>query len=189
MHLFKQQAVRDVAEVTSRIPIIDFGAYFAGEPGALAPLARHVRDACENIGFFYMAGHGVPREIVERTFAASRRFHALPLENNALKQPAEALDIADIRNSLKALMWRAAGVRRSGDMLRDAREQVEQWQRYVLVRQFDDVDGWELQNMLTISGVVIDAAVEREESRGTHQRIDHPQTVPGWNRHVSARRA
>jgi L-aspartate oxidase len=86
-------------------------------------------------------------------------------------------------------MWRAAGVRRSGEMLGDAREQVDQWQRYVLVRQFDDIDGWELQNMLTISGVVIDAALEREESRGTHQRIDFPQTLEDWNRHLAFRRA
>ena len=32
------------------------------------------------IGFFYALNHGVPEELVERAFAASRRFHALPLE-------------------------------------------------------------------------------------------------------------
>ena len=43
-------------------------------------LAEDVRYACENIGFFYALNHGVPQEIIDRGFAASRRFHALPLE-------------------------------------------------------------------------------------------------------------
>ena len=60
--------------------MIDYGPYFAGEPGALERLAEQVRYACENIGFLYVLNHGVPQEIIDRGFAASRRFHALPLE-------------------------------------------------------------------------------------------------------------
>ncbi len=80
MHLFKQHAVRDFAEAAAKIPVIDFGAAFAGEPGALARVALEVKDACENVGFFYALNHGVPQELIDRGFAASRRFHALPLE-------------------------------------------------------------------------------------------------------------
>ena len=36
--------------------------------------------ACENVGFFYALNHGVSDDTIERAFAASRRFHALPLE-------------------------------------------------------------------------------------------------------------
>jgi isopenicillin N synthase-like dioxygenase len=39
-----------------------------------------VRHASETVGFFYLAGHGVPDEVVDAAFAASREFHALPLE-------------------------------------------------------------------------------------------------------------
>ncbi len=86
MHLFQQHAVRDVADVAARIPIIDFGGYLAGDPGALTPLAQQVKHACENVGFFYIAGHGVAPDVVARAFAASRRFHALPLADKlALK--------------------------------------------------------------------------------------------------------
>src|SRR3954451_14640867 len=80
MNLFKEQGVRDYAEAAAKIPVIDFGPYFAGEPGALERLAAETRHACENIGFFYAAGHGVPEQLIDRAFAASRRFHALPLE-------------------------------------------------------------------------------------------------------------
>lgn len=80
MHLFKQHAVRNVAEATELIPVIDYGPYFAGEPGALDPLAAQLRHACENVGFFYALNHGVRQTVIDRAFAASRRFHALPLE-------------------------------------------------------------------------------------------------------------
>ena len=79
MHLFKQHAVKDSEAVSHLIPVIDFGPYFAGEPGALDVLAQHLRHACEDIGFFYAANHGVPQRIIDEGFAASRHFHALPL--------------------------------------------------------------------------------------------------------------
>jgi len=79
MHLFKQQAVKDPESVSHLIPVIDFGPYFAGEPGALEELAQHLRHACQDIGFFYAANHGVPQRVIDEAFAASRRFHALPL--------------------------------------------------------------------------------------------------------------
>jgi L-aspartate oxidase len=82
-------------------------------------------------------------------------------------------------------MWRACGVRRSGEFLNEALESVDQWRRYVLARQFDDIEGWELQNMLTLARVMIQAALVREESRGVHLRTDFPQLDNArWNRHL-----
>jgi isopenicillin N synthase-like dioxygenase len=80
MHLFKQNAVTNFADAASKIPVIDYGPYFAGEPDALAVLAAQVRHACEHVGFFYALNHGVDQAVIDRAFAASRRFHALPLE-------------------------------------------------------------------------------------------------------------
>jgi isopenicillin N synthase-like dioxygenase len=80
MNLFQERGVRDYAEAAAKIPVIDFGPLFAGEPGALARVAREVGYACENIGFFYALNHGVPEALIDRAFAASRHFHALPLE-------------------------------------------------------------------------------------------------------------
>jgi len=65
---------------TRGIPIIDIGPFIAGAPGARASVARQIRAALEDIGFFGIANHGLPAEVVERTFDASRRFFALPLD-------------------------------------------------------------------------------------------------------------
>jgi L-aspartate oxidase len=117
-------------------------------------------------------------------------FRVFPLENPAAIPPAEPLDLVDIRNSLKALMWRQCGVRRSQEGLNEALEAVDQWRRYVLARQFDNLDGWELQNMLTLARVMIQAALLREESRGVHLRTDFPRLNDAqWNKHLWFERA
>src|SRR4029077_5109369 len=78
MNLFKEHAVGDYAAAAAQIPVIDFGPVFSGEHGALAGIAAAARDACENVGFFYALNHGVPEALIDRAFAASRQFHALP---------------------------------------------------------------------------------------------------------------
>ena len=115
----------------------------------------------------------------------SDELRTYPLENAVVVPSAQSLDLADILNSLKSLMWRNCGVRRDGERMLEALDAVDQWRRYVLTRQFDDKPGWELQNLLTVARVMIQAALEREESRGVHLRTDYPQVDDGrWNKHV-----
>jgi L-aspartate oxidase len=116
-------------------------------------------------------------------------FQALPLRNAECDLPAEPLDLDDIRNSLKSLMWRSVGVRRIREQLHEAQEMIDHWQRYVLARQFHDSRGWELQNMLTIAAIMTAAADRREESRGVHLRSDFPDMDDRhWRRHIAFRR-
>ncbi len=58
----------------TEIPVIDV----AGHDDASA--ARLLRDACENSGFFYISGHGVPPSVVETAFVQAKRFFDLPLD-------------------------------------------------------------------------------------------------------------
>ena len=117
--------------------------------------------------------------------AMKEDFRVLPISQKIEVAPSEPLDLADIRNSLKSLMWRSAGVRRNRELLEESLVTVDQWRRYVLPRQFADAKGWELQNMLTISRVMIRAALAREESRGVHLRTDFPKLDDiHWNCHL-----
>jgi L-aspartate oxidase len=97
----------------------------------------------------------------------------------------KALDLNDIRNSLRALMWRRVGITREAQGLAEAAAQVDFWCRYALDQVFDDPAGWSLQNMLTVARLMIVAAQAREESRGVHARSDHPDTRPDWARHLA----
>jgi isopenicillin N synthase-like dioxygenase len=62
------------------VPVLDLGPYLAGAPGALETAAAELRAALEGVGFFLLVNHGVPRDLVQRTFAEARRFHAQPYE-------------------------------------------------------------------------------------------------------------
>ncbi len=96
---------------------------------------------------------------------------------NAPKNITEKMllvDIIDIRNSLKSLMWRLVGVVRNEDGLLEARENIERWSKYVLAHQFRSPDAWELQNMLTVAALIIEGAINRRETRGSHNRSDYP---------------
>jgi L-aspartate oxidase len=101
----------------------------------------------------------------------------------------EALDLADIRNALRALMWRKVGIVRDAKGLDEAAAQVDHWCRYVLAPGFDDPAGWTLQNMLTVARLMIGSATAREESRGVHTRSDFPLTDPAWARRLAIVRA
>lgn len=116
-------------------------------------------------------------------------FRALPITHSPTEETGEELDTEDIRNSLKSLMWRVAGVRRENDQLVAAAETIDAWCAYVLPMQFAGPKGWELQNLLTVARLMVAAATEREESRGVHQRTDFPdQDDENWKRHLSWKR-
>ena len=66
------------------IPVLDLAPYLSGQPGAQERLARQLCHALENIGFYFIKGHGVPQSLIDAAFAATARFHAQPL-NNKLK--------------------------------------------------------------------------------------------------------
>ena len=111
-----------------------------------------------------------------------------PISSDALQTSQAALDIYDIRNSLKSLLGRSAGVRREAKSLTAAIETIERWQSYVLAQEFPDAKGWELQNMLTVGKLLCAAALKREESRGVHLRTDFPDTDDeNWRKHLCFR--
>jgi L-aspartate oxidase len=99
------------------------------------------------------------------------------------------LDLADIRNSLRSIMWRNVGVVRRGERLAETQEIVAFWGRYVMDKEIFNPAGWEIQNLLTGAYVVTEAALRRTESRGVHYREDFPESDPMWQRHQFIRRS
>jgi len=98
------------------------------------------------------------------------------------------LDLTDIRNSLRSLLWRNVGIVRRGERLAETMEIVSFWGRYVLDKEFFDPSGWEIQNMLTAAYGITESALRRTETRGVHFREDFPKTDKNWARHQRLRR-
>jgi L-aspartate oxidase len=80
--------------------------------------------------------------------------------------PVTLVDGAPVRDALQRLMTRDAGVLRSGESLERA------------VRELTTLHATTVEdaNLLTVARVLVTAALEREESRGTHTRLDFPES-------------
>ena len=69
----------DDTDSGTEIPVLDVSDYLAGVSGAREQLAPVLHQALTEVGFFYLVGHDVPRELIDTVFQESERFHALPL--------------------------------------------------------------------------------------------------------------
>jgi len=101
-----------------------------------------------------------------------------PVHSDISPSTRTMLDVDDVRNSLRSVMWRNAGIERFGPRLTETAEIIQFWGQYVMDKLFDDQRGWETQNMLTVSRLMAASALKREESRGAHYRTDFPELDP-----------
>ena len=114
------------------------------------------------------------------------RLLPLPLRSEVALSHKTRLDIPDVLNSLRSLMWRNVGMEREATHLSEAIEIIEFWSRYVMDKVFDEPTGWECQNMLTTARIMAASALARQESRGVHSRSDFPDTDDEhWKKHIS----
>jgi isopenicillin N synthase-like dioxygenase len=61
------------------VPVLDLS--LLDQQGGVDILAAELKRACLNLGFFYVAGHGVPEALHQGIFDVTKRYFALPLED------------------------------------------------------------------------------------------------------------
>ena len=105
----------------SEIPVIDLAPYFAGTEGGKTAVSQQIRRACEEIGFFTIANHGIPQEVILAAHTAVSTFFDLPqADKDAVIAPgglgyirvggenlAASLDMAqitDVKESLNLML-------------------------------------------------------------------------------------
>jgi len=66
------------------IPLIDVSPLAGVDATAKRAVARDMGIACREVGFFYVAGHGIPAQMVADVFAGAKQFFALPQETKRL---------------------------------------------------------------------------------------------------------
>jgi isopenicillin N synthase-like dioxygenase len=62
----------------SAIPVIDVAPLMTGSPEQAKAVAAALGQACREVGFFYITGHGIPPELRAKVFAASAAFFRAP---------------------------------------------------------------------------------------------------------------
>jgi isopenicillin N synthase-like dioxygenase len=66
-----------------QVPVVDFEPFRSGGQGDRKHTALDLAGAFRNVGFAYLAGHGVDQDLIDRTFAEAAHFFALPPEKKA----------------------------------------------------------------------------------------------------------
>jgi fumarate reductase flavoprotein subunit len=101
-----------------------------------------------------------------------------------LQQSGGEESIAGIRREMKTTLEEGAGIYRDEEGTRASCEKVEELRkRYAAIEIHDKSNVFntdlqqalELRNMLDIAETIAEASLERRESRGAHQRLDHTE--------------
>ncbi|KAH9919300.1 Clavaminate synthase-like protein [Fomitopsis serialis] len=76
-------AMKRTDSTFEEIPIIDLQNIQNTDPAVRRALADEVRDACINVGFFYVKNHTIPQSTIHDAVSAGKRFFSLPLDTKA----------------------------------------------------------------------------------------------------------
>ncbi len=85
-------------------------------------------------------------------------------------------------SSLQQLLWDKLNIVRGKEGLTGAADTLAAWQK--MLPAADDRATYELGSLILTGRLTAEAALVREESRGTHFRSDFPRTSPEWQRHI-----
>ncbi len=117
-------------------------------------------------------GKRVGEQVGKRAAGPEKAINIRSIQNVTPLSERTMLDLADIGNSLRSLMWRDVGIVRTRNGLLETCGTLRFWAHFVLDKTLDSTAGWEIQNKLTVAYAVSLSALERTDSLGVHFRED-----------------
>ncbi|MEN8905320.1 MAG: L-aspartate oxidase [Clostridiales bacterium] len=101
------------------------------------------------------------------------------------KREDKNLNINEMKNRIKEIMDKYVGIVRSQDGLSYAKNEIDKYYKMIINLENNSIAHFELQNIVLISRLVIESAMERKESRGVHYRSDFKKIDnKNWKRHI-----
>ncbi len=83
-------------------------------------------------------------------------------------------DVSILKNKLKNVMWENVSIIRNAESLSRAKEEISKLKtQFLRNKKCINIAEYEFKNMLLISELIVDSAIERKESRGAHYRTDY----------------
>ena len=107
----------DVARciAVEEIPIVDVGAYLSGDLEAREQLAVDLRAIQESLGFYVIVNHGVPQDLIDRSFEQVAELFALPLETK-MNYRVDYHHIGYIPDKASVLRWSTVAENQKKDL-------------------------------------------------------------------------
>jgi succinate dehydrogenase/fumarate reductase flavoprotein subunit len=103
----------------------------------------------------------------------------IELVENARKL-TKKIDVNEARNTIGYTLFKKLGIVRNGVTIKRALENFEEMEKNIKEDELEKATSikniLELQNALLVSKAIALSALKREESRGSHFRIDYPET-------------
>lgn len=167
-------------DVYGRTPITGF--YACGE-AACNGIHGANRLASNSLLEGLVFGHKIGKEIDELLKNSSMRKAEFSISCRADRVKKD-IDREAIRADIRKTMTENVGIIRHRDGLLDARNKMDRYYEILKDMQNESTRDLELQNILMLSRLVIESALEREESRGAHYRSDFSKPDEKWIRHI-----
>lgn len=90
----------------------------------------------------------------------------------------KSYDIDKLKSKLKDIMWNKVGIVRTEEGLLSAQKEINKLKKdFKRLRKCLNIKEYEYRNMLTVSSLITEGALERHESRGAHCRADYSITM------------
>jgi len=86
------------------IPVVDVGAYLSGDVDAREQLAVDLRAIQESLGFYVIINHGVPQDLIDRSFDQVAQLFALP-DDTKMNYRVDYHHIGFIPTKATVLRW------------------------------------------------------------------------------------
>ncbi|MDD3717460.1 MAG: L-aspartate oxidase [Actinomycetota bacterium] len=133
----------------------------------------------EGLVFSWRIMQELPRAVSE----GARELDGLSGLRHRSKRSRLPVEMSLLRRFVQQMMMDCVGFRRSKEGLEEAMEFIAK-NLEVLRVEYLNPQGFELQNMITLSALMIRASLLREESRGCHYRVDFPGQAEFWRKHI-----
>jgi L-aspartate oxidase len=110
-----------------------------------------------------------PPQIIDSTILAKIEKYSEPISDIDY-------DIETLKADLKEIMWKNVGIIRAEQQLKYAINSIDKMTDEFRKGRCISIPEYEYKNMLIVSKIIAESALNRKESRGAHSRSDYPQT-------------
>jgi L-aspartate oxidase len=138
----------------------------------------------EGLVFGLRLADGLAGKNDEQTDASSRQALTVPVYDDLTREEVllsvgpDPESILQMRREIRQVMWKYVSLQRDRQGLLEATHQLHDIRTSMLTdgstHQSNLVEWLETVNMLKVAELVITAALQRRESRGSHSRLDYP---------------